>query len=53
MRKVKTALGDIAYSTIREMIADGQLPEPIRPRRGVTLFPERPLVEALRRLGAA
>jgi hypothetical protein len=52
MRDLKRALGNIAYTTINDMIADGQLPEPIRPRRGVALFPERQLIEALRRMGA-
>src|SRR5262249_44705062 len=48
---LKRALGNVAYSTINEMIAAGQLPEPIRPRRGLALFPERPLLDALRRMG--
>ena len=38
--------------TAINMIEDGQLPEPVRPRKGVVLFPERPLFDALRRLGA-
>jgi hypothetical protein len=52
MRDLKRALGNVAYSTINDMIADGQLPRPIRPRKGVALFPERPLFDALRRMGA-
>jgi hypothetical protein len=52
MRDLKRALGNMAGATIHAMIQDGQLPEPVRPRKGVVLFPEQPLFDALRRMGA-
>jgi hypothetical protein len=50
---VRRALGGACNATIRAMIADGQLPRPIKPRPNMVLFERTALFDALRCLGAA
>ena len=51
-RDVRRALGGCSNSTINSLVADGTLPEPVRPRRNMVLFPREPLLQAFRRMGA-
>jgi hypothetical protein len=43
----KKVLGGVAASTVRDMIADGLLPEPLRPRHNLALFDEAAVSAAI------
>ena len=49
-RDVRRALGGCSNSTINSLVANGTLPEPVRPRRNMVLFPREPLLQAFARM---
>jgi|KBSSwiStaDraftv2_1062776.scaffolds.fasta_scaffold3981502_1 predicted DNA-binding transcriptional regulator AlpA len=52
-RDVRRALGGASNATINNLIADGTLPQPIKPRRNMMLFPREPLLQAFARMAAS
>ena len=52
-RDVRRALGGCSNATVINLIADGTLPQPIKPRRNLMLFPREPLLRAFARMAAS